>query len=419
MFIRSVITATFFFGFFLNVSEAVTGTATIECVEQDIGNGKKELTCNLGAVKFVVPNSLSLPPSVSGNQFDLTASSTGFACNPTVSGVAGGTQQQSTFTANCTGSSAPTVFTWAAIDPTAAAAASLNIQNPSAQNTTASLTLGAAVSSLGIRFTACTTQGVGCQTFDRSIANTSIVQTPSGCSITGVPTSAVAENANVNLGVSGCQNLQGSPTYTWRYNGGNSIGSATTLSHVPFPSSSSAASGSYTLTVCNPNGNATTGCATFPNANGVTVNKASSGGELALCPAGTVFGIVSADGAQGVIDFGRESSKLFRGVTDSGDIPVVFRVTVPNPTPSGETEARLTWNSSIGASTGKTVKISRNQACGSVGAATLGSTWDSGARNVTYRASSVPYFDAGSVWYVMVTSPGCTANCNFNLEIFK
>jgi hypothetical protein len=391
---------------------AVTGTATITCNEQSIAGGKKELTCALGEVKFVVPNTVSLPSSANGNSFDLTSQSSGFTCNPTVTGVPGGSQQSSTFTANCSGNTPPTTFTWAPIDTAAATAASLSILNASAQDTSATLTLGTNVASLGIRLTACVSAGVSCQNFDRAIANTSLVLTPTGCALTGVPTTPISEQGSLSLGVTGCQNLQSPISYTWRYNGVN-VGSGASLSHIPFPSGSTATSGVYSLTVCNPNGNATVGCMTVPNANGATVTKAStSGGELALCPGGARV--------EGQIDFGRESSKLFTvyGV-DNGNVPIVFRVIVPNPTPAGEVSARLTWNSSNGASTGKTVTISRNQACGTVGASTLGTTWDAGSRNVTYRSSTTPYFDAGSVWYVMMTSPGCTANCNFNLEIFK
>jgi hypothetical protein len=392
---------------------AVTGTATLNCTEQDAGGGKKEITCALGTLKFIVPNTISLPSASNGNQFDLTTSASGFTCNPTVSGVSGGSQQISTFTGNCTGASPPTVFTWGAIDSTAATAAALSIANATEQSTTATLTLGSNVASLGIRLSACQSAGVGCQSFDRSIVNTSLVVTPTACTLTGVPTSSISEGASISLGVTSCQNLQGLPTYSWRFNGALVGGNASTLSqHVPFPVGVAATSGVYTLTVCNPNGNATVGCMTVPNSNGVTVNKATTtGGELSLCPSGTVI--------DGSIDLGRESSRLFQSNTGSGDIPVVFKVIVPNPTPAGEVSARFTWNSSIGASTGKTLKISRNQACGTVGESTLGSVWSEGAKNVTYRSSGTPYFDAGSTWYVMVTSPGCTQNCNFNLEIFK
>lgn len=391
---------------------AVTGTATINCTEQAVSGGKKELTCALGEVKFIVPNTLALPTSTSGATFDLTTQSTGFTCNPTVTGVAGGSQQTSTFTANCSGNTPPTTFSWLPLDTVAATAASLAIANASAQDTTATLTLGTNVASLGIRLTACQSAGVGCQNFDRAISNTSIVLTPTGCTLTGVPSSAVAALASVSLGVSGCQNLQSPTTYTWRYNGGN-VGAAAALSHVPFPTGSTATTGVYSLLVCNPNSTANVGCMTVPNANGVTVTKASTiGGELSLCPSGSRI--------DGSIEFARESSKLFSVYSnDSGDIPVVFKIIVPNPTPAGETSARLTWNSSIGAATGKTIKISRDQACGTVGASILGTTWDAGSKNITYRSNTVPYLDAGSVWYVSVTSPGCTANCNFNLEIFK
>jgi hypothetical protein len=401
-------------GLWWGIANAVTGTATINCTEQTIAGGKKELTCALGEVKFVVPNTVSLPSSANGNSFDLTTQSSGFTCNPTVTGVAGGSQQTSTFTANCSGNTPPTTFSWSAIDSAAATAASLSIANSAAQDTSATLTLGTSVASLGIRLTACLSAGVGCQNFDRSIANTSLVLTPTGCALTGVPGAAgVAEQASVSLGVSGCQNLQSPTSYTWRYNG-TTVGSGASLSHVPFPTGTTATTGVYSLTVCNPNGNASVGCMTVPSPNGVTVTKSVlAPGELALCPVGT-------PAIQGEIDFSKDSSRLFSqyGV-DNGDIPVVFRVRVPNPTPAGETAAQLVWNSSIGVATGKTVKISRNQACGTVGAATLGTTWSTGVKNVNYRSSTIPYFDAGSVWYVMVTSPGCTANCNFNLEIFR
>jgi hypothetical protein len=394
---------------------AVTGTATINCTEQNIANGKKELTCALGEVKFVVPNTVSLPSSANGNSFDLTTQSSGFTCNPTVTGVAGGSQQTSTFTANCSGNTPPTTFAWSALDATAATAASLSIANSAVQDTTATLTLGTNVASLGIRLTACQSAGVGCQNFDRAVTNTSLVLTPTNCALTGVPSAAVSEQASLSLGVTGCQNLQSPTSYTWRYNGA-SIGSGASVSHIPFPTGTSATSGVYSLVVCNPNGNTSAGCMTVPNANGVTVTKAqSSGGELALCPSGARI--------EGQIDLGREGSKLFSVYSvDNGDVPIVFRVIVPNPTPAGETQARLTWNSSIGAAAGKTIKISRNQACGTVGASTLGTTWSSGARNVNYTtgpSALLPYFDAGSVWYVMVTTPACTQNCNFNLEIFK
>jgi hypothetical protein len=391
---------------------AVTGTATINCTEQDIGGGKKELTCTLGSVKFVVPNTLSLPNSSNGNQFDLTTASTGFTCNPTVTGVAGGSQQTSTFTSNCTGNSPPTTFTWSWLDAAAASAAQATIANPSTQDTSATLTLGSNVASLGVRLTACTSAGVGCQNFDRAIANTTLVLTPTNCSLTGVPSgNAVAENASVQLNVAGCQNLQAGVTYTWRFNG-QSVGTSLPLSHTPFPAGSTATSGIYILSVCNPNSTTTVGCMTVPNANGLTITKTStSGGELALCPAGAAI--------DGTIDLSQEASKVFFGYTSSGNAPLVYRVIVPPTLPGGDTNAAIAWNSSPGAAVGKTIQISRDQACGTVGAATLGTTWSSGQRLVFYRTSQTPYFSPGSTWYVSVTSPNCTADCNVKLEIVR
>ncbi len=416
---RSALLAAFVFGGAqAHAQSSVTGTANVTCTEASIGNNKKELTCTFAPVKLIVPSSLSLPGSANGNSFDLTASSS-FSCAPTASAVPSGSVQTSNLAANCTGAAAPGDITWAATSSTAGAAVSLQIANPKATTTTASLNFPSTTNALALTLTACQSVGVGCQSYSTSIANSTAIVTPTGCQLTGAPTSSVAIAASVNLGVSSCQGLQAGATYDWLYNNA-SVGSATTLSHVPFPTGGTATSGVYLLRVCNPGGTVSAGCMSVPNANGLTVTRTaqSGGSELSLCDQQFGTGAVTI---QGTMNFGTENIKGFQGYTSNGNVPAVYRVIVPNPTPANDVSARIVWNSSIGASTTKVVKISRDQACGTVGANTLGDLFDAGGKAVRYSTSATtpPYFDAGSTWYVMISSPGCTDNCNFNLEFYR
>jgi hypothetical protein len=399
-----------------SVATAATGTATITCEEGPVVSGKKELTCRFDPIKLVVPSTLSLPAAGSGNTFDLTTSSSGFSCAPTASSVPSGSVQISNLAANCTGATAPGDVTWAAVSATAASAVSLQIADTKALTTTASLNFPATTTSLALTLTACTSAGVGCQSYSTSIANSTALVTPTACALTGIPSSQVSEAAALNLGVTGCQGLQSGASYEWRYNGAT-VGQSASLNHTPFPTGSTLTTGSYVLRVCNPGATTTAGCMSVPNTNGATVTKATtSGGELALCPAGTTI--------VGTADLSASNTNSITSVTiytDNGNVPQVLRVRVPSPTPPGDVSARVVWNSSIGASTAKTVTISRDQACGTVGAATLGSTIDAGGRSVRYStgATTLPYFDAGSTWYIMLTSPGCTSYCNANLEVYR
>jgi hypothetical protein len=388
----------------------VVGNTSVTCSEAAVAGGKKELTCTFAPIKLIVPNTLTLPTSANGATFDLTSGSSGaYVCAPSASAVAGGASAVSNIAANCTGT-LPGDYTWAA----GSGAPAMVFGDAKASSTTATLTIPATSASAALNLTVCPTAGAttGCQTFSTTIANSTYVGAPTGCAITGLTSTQIRSGASVNLGVTGCSGLQTGATYNWLYNAA-SVGTATTLSHIPFPAGSSATSGTYVLRVCNPS-SPTAACRDFPSANGTTVTLfTDNGNPLAACAAGSSI--------IGTIDLSKETFfQLGVAMGDNGAASGVLRVIVPNPTPVGDAAAYVNWNSSIGNPTGKNVLVSKDAACvtnGPTSQSLANGSFDAGGTNLRYTSTSLtlPYLNPGT-WYIAISSPGCVDKCNFNFE---
>jgi hypothetical protein len=357
-----------------------------------------------------VPNTLALPPAANGATFDLTSASSGaYVCAPSASGVAGGASGVSSIAANCTGT-LPGDYTWVA----GSGAPAMVFADAKSSSTTATLTIPATSASAALNLTVCPSAGVttGCQTFSTSITNSTYVGAPTSCVITGLSATQIRSGASVNLGVTGCAGLQAGATYSWLFNAAN-VGSAATLSHVPFPANSTATSGTYVLRVCNPSSPSAV-CRDFPSTNGTTVTLLTDiGNPLAACAVGSSI--------IGTIDLSRDTF-IQQGVIngDNGAASGVLKVIVPNPTPVGDAAAYVNWNSSIGNPTGKNVLVSKDAACvtnGSTSQLLANGSFDAGGTNLRYTSTSLtlPYLNPG-IWYIAISSPGCTDKCNFNFE---
>jgi len=389
---------------------AVAGTLSVPTQAQTATNNipanctqtsSTTISCQ-STLTFTVPAGLiTLQSQPTGTGFALTSSGT--SVNPSCTVTAPSTAVPGTtlsLSASCATYTPGYTYQWTAP----------SVANPTSQTISPVMTVGGLSYSVNVCYA---DQLTRCSTVTGSIAADSGtgVTIPSSCSITPQGP-VVASGASLTLSVA-CSGGSAPTTWAWRKDG-NAVGSSSSsLTDIPFPTSSQATTAVYTVTVSNSAGSA----AVTPS---TTATKQTSTSIVNYCPVGQ--GYPNYEWFDSTVHNYTDISPQF------GDNPYTIRFTISSTQStvgrSLSTLPRVVFFESPGSpQSNKDVYLSPNPCdFGSSSAAQpIGVNAPDGWRYVAINDPSRIGFQSApistGVWYINVRNRGCAGVCGTRVEV--
>ena len=387
---------------------AIAGTLSVPTQAQTATNNipanctqtsSTTISCQ-STLTFTVPaGTVTLQSQPSGNGFALN--STGTSVNPSctvtapASAAAGTTV---TLSASCATYTAGYTYQWTA--PAISSA-------PTSQSTSATMTAGGMNYSVTVCYV---DQPTRCSTVTGTIADAgSGITPPSDCSIPQQGP-VVASGASLNLTVN-CNGGSAPTTWAWRKDGNPVGSSSSSLTDIPFPTSSQATSALYTVTVSNSAGAA----AVTPS---TTVTKQTTTSVVNYCPVGQAYPNYEW--------FNSTAHNALNIRPQYGDNIYVIRFTIA-PTQSTAGRSLSTLPTVIFAEAPgspasiKDIRISQNPCDFTGSAQVIGTDGPDGWRYVSINDPSRTGFGFAKLttgtWYLNVRNQGCSGVCDTHVEV--
>ncbi len=386
---------------------AVAGTLSVPTQAQTASNNipanctqtsSTTISCQ-STLTFTVPAGLiTLQSQPTGTGFALTSSGT--SVNPSCTVTAPSTAVPGTtlsLSASCATYTPGYTYQWTAP----------SVANPTSQTISPVMTVGGLSYSVNVCYA---DQLTRCSTVTGSIAADSGtgVTIPSSCSITPQGP-VVASGASLNLSVT-CQGGSAPTTWAWRKDGNPVGSSSSSLTDIPFPTSSQATSAVYTVVVSNSAGAA----AVTPS---TTATKQTSTSIVNYCPVG-----------QGYPNYEWFTSTA-HNTTDIrpqyGDNIYTIKFTIASTQSTVgralSTLPKIIFAEAPGSPAAiKDIRVSQNP-CDFTGTAqVIGTDGPDGWRYISINDPSRVGFGFASittgVWYINVRNSGCSGVCDTRVE---